>query len=539
MATPDAQTRPNQLLAARALGLEPTASAALVRALASEIVYPWGVASLAQTDSAFHPYHLAPEAYPKDAAYHNGTIWTWNTGPLVSLMARADAPDFAYEQLDFLTQMALYRGAIGTMAENSDALARPGLESPRLTGTVSQAWTLAEYVRNALEDFAGVIHRAPDTLVVAPRLPQAWGNEVTARVRVEGGHVLLRIERGTVAQGAFLGEASGGAQTLDLTITPEPSDGASAFPRALNVVFEANGGRKVVAVSDAPTTIRLAREYGPGMAVTYARIEGEVVGIDDRIALPDTARWADFEWATPLSYDDIAALPAMSGPAWPLLDHATIKTLRPGAARVRLSVDLPQGDDRGESDTYVYPTGPAFAAGIFDATGLRIAETGDAWFFELDMARLVDPGWNPQFGFQLTMAALAFGPGPGPMIVGREAHARVESGYTHLVYVGGGVRVEDYLGNVLGEYRPAEADARNPLGSTEVGRIVFSIPKSVLPDMPAGTTVTLLIGGQDDNGGGQIGEFRAVDAEASEWVGGGSPFSGAPRVYDRWDGTLD
>ncbi len=537
--TPDVQTRPNQLLAARALGLDSEASGALVRALAEQIVYPWGVASLAQSDSAFHPYHLAPEAYPKDAAYHNGTIWTWNTGPLVSLMAKADAPDLAYEQLDFLTQMALSRGAVGTMAENSDALPRPGNDLPRLTGTVSQAWTLAEYVRNAVEDFAGITHRAPDTLAVVPRLPKAWGDDVTARVRVEGGHVRMRMERGTIAQGEFLGEASNGAHTMDLTITPEPADSASAFERPLHVVFEALGGRKVVAVSDVPMTVRLAREYGPGMAVTYASVDEVVVGIDERIALPDTARWAGFEWATPLSQSEIAALPAMSGPAWPLLDHATIKTRAPDAARVRLSVDLPKGDDRGASGTYTYPTGPAFAPGIFDATGLRISETDDAWFFDLEMARLVDPGWNPQFGFQLTMAALAFGPGPGPMQVGREANARVEDGYTHLVFVGGGVRVEDYLGNVLGEYRPAEADARNPLGSTETGRIAFSIPKSVLPDMPTGTTLTLLVGGQDDNGGGQIGEFRAVEVQASEWVGGGSPFAGAPSVYDRWDGTLD
>jgi glycogen debranching enzyme len=534
----DGQVRPNQLLAARALGLEGEPAAALAQAVAERLAYPWGVASLAQTDSAFHPYHLAPEAYPKDAAYHNGTIWTWNTGPLVSLMAQGGAPDLAYEQLNFLTQMALTRGAVGTMAENSDALPRPGQTLPRLTGTVSQAWTLAEYVRNAFEDFAGITHRSPDTLVVAPHLPAAWGDRVSARVRVQSGYVRLELRKGTVAQGAFLGEASDGAHTLDLTVTPEPAQG-DAFARPLVVVFKANGGQKAARVQSAPVTVRLAREYGPGMAVSYARVDGEVEGIDARIALPDTARWAGFEWVRPLSAADVAALPAMSGPAWPLLPHAVVKAPEPQSATVRLESTLPRGDDRGASGSYVYPTGPAFAPGIFDATGLRIAETDSAWHFALEMDRLVDPGWNPQFGFQLTMAALAFGPGPGPMTVGREAGARVEAGYTHLVYVGGGVRVEDYLGNVLGEYRPSEADARNPLGSVETGTITFAIPKTVLPDLPAGTTVTLLIGGQDDNGGGQIGEFRAVEANASEWTGGGSPFAGAPRVYDRWEGRLD
>jgi glycogen debranching enzyme len=536
--TPDEQMRPNQLLAARALGLEGRAAAALARTVAEQMVYPWGVASLAQSDPTFHPYHLAPEAYPKDAAYHNGTIWTWVSGPLVSLMAQSGTPDRAYEQTDFLTQMALGRGAVGTMAENSDALPRPGQPLPRLTGTVSQAWTLAEYVRNVFEDYLGVHYRAPDTLAVVPHLPAAWGRDVTARVRVDGGHVRLHLQPGTAAQGAFLGSASSGVQTLDLTVTPESSAG-EAFAQPLVVAFEALGGRKSVRVVDRPVAVRLAREIGPGVAVTYARVGGEVGGIDARLELPDSGWWDGFDWLAPLGPDEVASLRAMSGPAWPLLTHAQIKTPAPAGARVRLDARLPRGDDRGASGTYAYPKHPAFRPGILDATGLRVAQSDTAWHFALDLDRLVDPGWNPQFGFQLTMAALAFGPGPGPMEVGRDAQARVDEGYTHVVYVGGGVRVEDYLGNVLAEYRPAEADAGDPLGSPETGRIAFSIPLSVLPEMPAGTTVTLLVGAQDDGGGGQIGTFRAVEAEASEWTGGGAPYAGAPNVYDRWQGTLD
>ncbi|HYE57167.1 MAG TPA: glucodextranase DOMON-like domain-containing protein, partial [Rhodothermales bacterium] len=188
---------------------------------------------------------------------------------------------------------------------------------------------------------------------------------------------------------------------------------------------------------------------------------------------------------------------------------------------------------------YTYPTHPAFVPGILDATGLTIREDDERWYFDLDFRALTQPGWNPQLGFQLTMAALVFGGGGGPATVGREAKYRVEDGLRHVVYVGAGVRVEDAYGNVLGEYRPAAGDERDPLGSPATRRITFSLPKTVLPAMPAGTTVTLLVGGQDDHGGAGLGDFRAVAPQASEWTGGGLPYTGAPNVYDVVQGWME
>lgn len=46
-----------------------------------KLAFPYGVLSLDQRHENFHPYHDSSTMYHKDAAYHNGTIWLWNSGP--------------------------------------------------------------------------------------------------------------------------------------------------------------------------------------------------------------------------------------------------------------------------------------------------------------------------------------------------------------------------------------------------------------------------------------------------------------------------
>lgn len=519
--TPDAQVRPNVLFALRAFGFDDAIAQPVTQQVARTLAYPWGVASLSQEDDAFHPYHEAPQFYPKDAAYHNGTIWTWLSGPLISLMAEQGAADLAYAQTQFLTTMALGRGAVGAMAENSDAFPQDGAALPRLTGTVSQAWTLAEYVRNAFEDYAGVRYAAPDRVILEPHLPAAWG-ETTVRFRMGNGYVTARMVQAKE-------ENDEAALTVTLL-------GEGDLPGDARVEVRGVGAAKRVPVVAGETiTVRLVRERAGQFMITNAFVNGEGLGIDAQISRPNPERWQPFSWQTPHLRPD---LPALRGPTWPLLAHAAVKVAPPAGARLRLDLDLPTGDDRGPSGTYTYPTGSAFAGGIFDATGLTIRETDDAWFFDLQFRALTQPGWNPELGFQLTMAALAFGPAGAPATVGRESSYLLPDGYRFIVYVGAGVRVEDHFGNVLAEYRPAPQDVRDPLGTPDTRRIAFRLSKTVLPPLPDGTAVTLLVGGQDDHGGAGIGDFRRVEGEATEWTGGGRPYAGAPNVYDVATGTL-
>jgi glycogen debranching enzyme len=92
----------------------------------TQLTYPYGVASLAQTDDNFHPYHEFPPYYPKDAAYHNGTVWTWLQGPVISELGAGGKEETAFVLTQSVIHQILDRGAVGTQSELLDALARPG-----------------------------------------------------------------------------------------------------------------------------------------------------------------------------------------------------------------------------------------------------------------------------------------------------------------------------------------------------------------------------------------------------------------------------
>jgi len=48
----------------------------------------------------------------------------------------------------------------------------------------------------------------------------------------------------------------------------------------------------------------------------------------------------------------------------------------------------------------------------------------------------------------------------------------------------------------------------------------------------AQSKISVLIGAQDDHGGGGVGEFRSVEKDAGEWTGGGKKNSKDHNVYD-------
>ena len=122
-----------------------------------ELVNPFGLYSLSPEDPLFHPEHENPEWYHKDAAYHNGTIWEWNSGAYISACAIASngvLPDAPSAILQNEAKMILERGCAGSLSENIHA--RPDENgNPKLSGTFSQAWSVAEFVRNVVQDFTG------------------------------------------------------------------------------------------------------------------------------------------------------------------------------------------------------------------------------------------------------------------------------------------------------------------------------------------------------------------------------------------------
>lgn len=165
--TPDLQYRPNQVFCLTVPFTDPFPKGSLYAGLngdlgrvdldlfAERLVYPFGVGSLWKEEVNYHPYHHHPN-YHYDASYHNGIIWTWNSGPVVTAFCRRGRTFVPHVLFDALTEQILNRGAVGTIAELVDAAPKPDHTEPEVTGTFTQAWSLAEYVRNFYQDFLGV-----------------------------------------------------------------------------------------------------------------------------------------------------------------------------------------------------------------------------------------------------------------------------------------------------------------------------------------------------------------------------------------------
>ena len=250
--------------------------------------------------------------------------------------------------------------------------------------------------------------------------------------------------------------------------------------------------------------------------------------------------WEQFDWLAVTLPPDLASLQL---PGFAVLDRAIIKQAPAAGATTRLDLADPTGDDTGPAgEAYTYPTDLHFEPGILDLTAFRLREDADAFYFELRFASLVQPGWNPGFGYQLTYAAVLLDTGAAGQgtVVGHKAGFTMPAGtgFQYGVYVGAGFEVQDAAGNLLASYAPQPADVIDPLGSPDTRTITFRVPRSVIPALPAGTVATVLAGSQDDYGNGSMGDFRAVGATAGQWAGGGKTVDGGPNVYDFAKGTL-
>lgn len=218
-----------------------------------------------------------------------------------------------------------------------------------------------------------------------------------------------------------------------------------------------------------------------------------------------------------------------------MLAHAEVKSVNP-AASVLLDAADPEGDDVG-TGAYRYPTTPSLKEGSLDLRHCTIAADSERLYVTLSFKNLSDPGWHPEYGFQLTYAAIAIDEdgvsGSGKRGVGMNSHYMLgpERAFERIIYVGGGLRLED-SSSVLAEYLPEPGDEERPLGSAASKTVSFSLPLDLIGRPTARWTFTVLIGAQDDHGGAGIGEFRAVGENATEWSGGGKADPSAPNVYD-------
>jgi predicted glycogen debranching enzyme len=143
----DPACRPNQILAVSLPDpvLDRSRWAPVVEKVRVELLTPVGLRSLARAHPDYRPnYH--GDLRTRDAAYHQGTIWSWLIGPFVDAWLKVHGDRAAARAcLDGLVAH-LGEACIGQVSEVFDA--EPPL-TPR--GCVAQAWGVAELLRALLE----------------------------------------------------------------------------------------------------------------------------------------------------------------------------------------------------------------------------------------------------------------------------------------------------------------------------------------------------------------------------------------------------
>ncbi|HEY4151640.1 MAG TPA: amylo-alpha-1,6-glucosidase [Chitinophagaceae bacterium] len=140
---PDATLRPNQLFAISlpfAL-LEAERAGAVIKLVEEQLYTPPGLKTLPASDSRYVPVYVGDQ-YHRDAAYHQGTVWSWLLGPYIDAMMKVYASIDKARQVIDAFKYHLSEACIGSVSEIFDADAP---HHPR--GCVAQAWGVAEILR--------------------------------------------------------------------------------------------------------------------------------------------------------------------------------------------------------------------------------------------------------------------------------------------------------------------------------------------------------------------------------------------------------
>jgi glycogen debranching enzyme len=251
-ASRDTRVRPNQLMLVSIPFddfVPPAVQARVTRNAVSQLLYPYGIASLSQDDPYFHPRHENPAFHHKDAAYHQGTIWGWNAGFTVTALNKFGYQDLAWPLTQNLGGQILGLGTLGAMSELLDALP-DARGAPHPSGTYAQSWSVAEYARNGYQDYVG-FH--PDltanTLAFSPAIPSAW-KSFYARLPFSGADAVeVDFKRAGTGERWEFRLHGGAARTVSFSfLNPDKSRARVAFTLA-------PGKRSVLVVGERKATL--------------------------------------------------------------------------------------------------------------------------------------------------------------------------------------------------------------------------------------------------------------------------------------------
>jgi hypothetical protein len=497
----DHQIRPNAFLVPRLF--HETCDWSTLEKLGPQLITREGVLSLAQDDPNFHPYHHLPGLYVQDAAYHNGIIWTWNSAATVTTAIHFHQYHYAEALFNNLTQQIIERGAVGTIAELTDAWAREG--ELRLSGTFSQAWSLAEYLRSFYQDILGVQPDLSETHVtLAPRLINEL-KEVTFNHPI--GSDLWEIEY------------NDSDSQFDINISR-----SSTQEMKLSLEIFAQVEVSHLDLNWKGTELHLRYEKQMGQWTVPGEIEEYLVTREEIDFSPNSLAFCELDTAMDV--------PVLKGPEHRLLSESELSQFG-GVVKTIVKISDPAGDDHGLNSRFSYPTNPQFEKGMADILGFELKQGNDHYEFEFTFSNLVDPGWHPEYGYQLTYCAMgiSYDPADGTREVGKNALATFKANFKadQIMYISGGVLLVDAYHRPLAEYMPRSM--AGAIGDAETERIRFTLPKDLFPHSLEGAAFQIAVGCQDDHGGAGIGDFRPVQATGAEWTGGGGSETGS-NVYD-------
>ena len=419
------EVRPTALLALDDFDLAPEAKARLARSIAERLAYPYGVGTLPQTDSLFHPFLHEPAFYPEGAARFGGAVSTWLAGPLARLMAETGGAEPAWELTSAQAQLVTGRGVIGAIPEFLDAHPRQSAGKVGVGGAPVQPWSVAELIRTAMEGFVGASWPDARTLQVRPHLPESWG-ATTTRLRLGSGTVGLVLRQ------------SGGALTA--TVTPEGQlpEGAS-----LRLVGAEGAVSVPLAVAQGDTAFVARPAFEVEIDGTSATVDGESAEAEAVDAAPEA--WEGFAFVEPELRDEYPVMRAVENRR----DLSGSEILQTNArARIISTQTDPQGDDWGSTNTFTYPEG--IPEGVLDATYLEVTADDSTTYVRIELAAMADASGE---GGQPTFVAVAFDTEEGgERRVGRNAlfDFPEDEGYEFIVYLGDGIEIENARGQGLG-----------------------------------------------------------------------------------------
>lgn len=140
----DPSLRPNQILAISLKNpiLDPARWSSILEVVRERLLTPFGLRSLAPGHPDYKTKYYG-DIRARDAAYHQGTVWTWLIGPFVDAWLKLH-PEDRKGAGAFLQTFPSHLGesCIGSIGEVFDA------EEPYTPhGCVAQAWSVAEVLR--------------------------------------------------------------------------------------------------------------------------------------------------------------------------------------------------------------------------------------------------------------------------------------------------------------------------------------------------------------------------------------------------------